>query len=831
MAGGPDYLSDNETQICQPGQVVVNAGADRWVTWANGGSILSTAMVGLCLKTTLPGGALTVVTLGRFPFAAYNLGPGDASPIIAGTVPTRGTFQQGAVIGACDASGEIFMLPFGCSGDDGGPRIAVGGTVLPEEPIVNFIGVTGVDNPGAGRTDITVTASGGGNVFVYRVGATPGGNVYNSFAAAYAARIAVQGFAIIEIDSTAAPGTVAPGAYNLFDTKLLGAPQPLGTMAILNIPNGVTFSNLTDIENLNIEVNTTGSVISLTTGLQTVILRNSVIGSFSIGHFWDLSGDAILSILLFDQSVLSATLGTSVLLLEGGGSSPGQRLFMYAYNGSTIGEVVSGAYVSSVLAAGDDTTTVSPTQPLYVGPYSVHYLSQASQVSYSPAIPGNWSPAPTLVAPALDQLAARPSGGGSAPLTPPSNGSWAVTNWYIDPLSGNDANDGLTSGTPFQTYAKLAATWGTVSPILAQNTTIHFLSSQTSNTDPVVFRPIIRGALVTLKGENPFLIVGGSLNSVVSKNTSAGANAQLTVQITGITLGLTGAIIENTTVGKTSRAWVQASNSGVYTITQPVPLSTLGTPGSGEVNTWANTDTVSVFNLVNVDLLDIRPTIDLNNGGNLDIWQIDGGVGPSPSPMFVDAVRAYECRFQRNLTSIMDQNILNASLELDNCYFDALNSVRSAVINSGVAQSSIFFYGTCLVSNDFMGAGGIILASGSSLSIGSGLNLTASLQATNAYISGPANPPDAIWGGGNIFLYGTSRFYLQEGGGQTFTSAFTSAPLVSPGIWLNGSAAASVFTPSTGAWSAGLVATNPANLDVTGAVFANPGGASVGSTQ
>lgn len=101
-----DFLSPAETQMVQPGQVVVNIGQDVWKTWANASSVTG-AIIGMALTSTPPGGPFQVVTLGRFPSTAFNLGPGTATSVVAGNVPSRTAVGQ--VIGTCDASGEIFL--------------------------------------------------------------------------------------------------------------------------------------------------------------------------------------------------------------------------------------------------------------------------------------------------------------------------------------------------------------------------------------------------------------------------------------------------------------------------------------------------------------------------------------------------------------------------------------------------------------------------------------------------------------------------------------------------------------------------------------------------
>src|SRR5579859_2618470 len=103
-----DILSAAETQPVQPGQVVVNVGADIWKTWANASNVTG-AIVGVVSIGGRPGTPISVVTSGRFPYHAFNLGAGNATSIVAGFTPSRGS--TGTVLGVCDPSGELFIYP------------------------------------------------------------------------------------------------------------------------------------------------------------------------------------------------------------------------------------------------------------------------------------------------------------------------------------------------------------------------------------------------------------------------------------------------------------------------------------------------------------------------------------------------------------------------------------------------------------------------------------------------------------------------------------------------------------------------------------------------
>ena len=94
----------------------------------------------------------------------------------------------------------------------------------------------------------------------------------------------------------------------------------------------------------------------------------------------------------FDLSTSLSVAGTSGVVLAGNSKLPS---FVVA-SGSVSLTSDSSSYPTSI--------TGSPTIVLY---------DNAPSVGYSPSVPGNWSPVPSVVAPALDQLAADIAGLGS----------------------------------------------------------------------------------------------------------------------------------------------------------------------------------------------------------------------------------------------------------------------------------------------------------------------------------------------------------------------------------------------------------------------------------
>ena len=90
--------------------------------------------------------------------------------------------------------------------------------------------------------------------------------------------------------------------------------------------------------------------------------------------------------------------------------------------------------------------------------------------------------------------------------------------WYVDPVSGSDANNCLSSGAACQHFWKLYAVWGGQCPRVrgtdggpAGDLRVHLLSSQPDNTDPIYECPdldVVDGGTV---GPNMFVVGTPSL--------------------------------------------------------------------------------------------------------------------------------------------------------------------------------------------------------------------------------------------------------------------------------------------------------------------------------
>jgi hypothetical protein len=218
--------------------------------------------------------------------------------------------------------------------------------------------------------------------------------------------------------------------------------------------------------------------------------------------------------------------------------------------------------------------------------------------------------------------------------------SWSQATWFIDPANSSgcasDVNKTGSLGTcgtsgdgPLLTYAQLAARWGTYSPRIRQNTTITFLSSQTSDLDPVYVNFLDEAqALVAIQCALPAPVATGTLSGVVAKNRSTG-------QLLNATLSASAAanqLIVNTT--HPSRAFVQALVSGTtWAISQPLAPEAIpiGSVGVSEVDTWANGDAYAVYVPYSVDFADLEPTAIDNNAANTNNFSIYQCTASSPT--------------------------------------------------------------------------------------------------------------------------------------------------------------------------------------------------------
>jgi hypothetical protein len=254
------------------------------------------------------------------------------------------------------------------------------------------------------------------------------------------------------------------------------------------------------------------------------------------------------------------------------------------------------------------------------------------------------------------------------PIIPPS---WTVPNWYVDPANSSGVASDSNSGTaatgaagsgigPLLTFQELNVhRWGCIGtpnacPRLRQSTTVTFLSSQTTNADPVYFSPseengaqfLVQGVLTSAQQ-----VCSTTLSAVTAKNRA-------TPQLLKATFtSCAGAAVNQLVVNTThpSRAWTYAASGGGWLMSQPMtpanPTAGFSTPT--EVDTWASTDAVVVYNPVQVNIVYAGGQLIDYNGSYANqpsIYQLtmyDPGGIDNDNLIVNGSLVTYECQIQR----------------------------------------------------------------------------------------------------------------------------------------------------------------------------------------
>jgi hypothetical protein len=428
--------------------------------------------------------------------------------------------------------------------------------------------------------------------------------------------------------------------------------------------------------------------------------------------------------------------------------------------------------------------------------------------------------------------------------------SWGQANWYIDPQNASTcasdnnrtcslATCGTSGDGPCLTYQSVANRWGTYSPRLVQNTTLNFLSSVTTESDPIYLRPYTEDtALVTLTAALPAPVQTGVIvSSVTAKNRATPQLLQLTFSSgTGLAVGQ---FICNSTHAACAFLFSLASGT-TYNVTQPLSSATTPVTFPSEVNTWASADTYSVYNLVQANVVDFRPTQENPPAGSivgsgaithLRVW----GSATFTQAMYVNSnIYMAESASTRSVIGdaasageYTEQFIINF-LESSTLFMGQSTNyggTSAAVLGGGC--------GAAIVNNVTLGCDIILPAStnGNGLQLGNvyvsglfniGYGSTGSVVSTDL-CTGAGGP--AMWGPGEPSIQGSARLSYPSGaGGAVGYFLNTGTPQ------LNEQTKGCVMNTASGVGTCNIT-TSAANLDsnlgATSGCLANLGGASI----
>lgn len=134
--------------------------------------------------------------------------------------------------------------------------------------------------------------------------------------------------------------------------------------------------------------------------------------------------------------------------------------------------------------------------------------------------PFMWNPASTLAPDGITTVAAIGGGNWERQLGPPSPDAQAQTDWFIDPVGGNDENTGLTALTALKTHAELQRRWGSYGTLLAASTITVTIVSDLATTDPIVTTGLRLGAgqLLVYKAADAAVLAAPTAFNVTPQN-------------------------------------------------------------------------------------------------------------------------------------------------------------------------------------------------------------------------------------------------------------------------------------------------------------------------
>lgn len=274
---------------------------------------------------------------------------------------------------------------------------------------------------------------------------------------------------------------------------------------------------------------------------------------------------------------------------------------------------------SSALVATDGTNYFTPSagtgfSPALIVP-TIAALGAVSTVALQTSYPAivqsvgaDWTfeAAGALPVDGITVIAATPAGQWWRGATRIAVSAQAQATWAIDPAAGNDEASGAP-GHPLKTAAELTRRWGTTEPDIEQETTVALVSSQPNFTDYIRWRPRCGNANFYLVG-TPTVVGAGVLSGVIAKNRAT--PQLLTAALPGAGLAA-GMMVVNATRGN-SVAFLYVHTAGsTWKLSQPltpIPTSTpyyLPLAPPAEVDTWANGDAVTVYQLPSVNLAEL----------------------------------------------------------------------------------------------------------------------------------------------------------------------------------------------------------------------------------
>lgn len=236
------------------------------------------------------------------------------------------------------------------------------------------------------------------SVFVYRpLAVNPQPPVYSTWASLYAQWALVPGPKILQVDTSIslAPAVVPAGTYNMDGATITSQNEDTLSFAI---GSRITATFLRLLGGVTVSADGNSPVWTPATPFSLLEITESSVLQGTTADFIHLPAAVPLSINLTELSFLGNGVN-NVATVDAGGT-----ISVKCYDGSILETNAIAGLGTLALSLSDDGTQ-NAVQPIAVT--NTTLLSSATNLGYTPGVAGNWHPAPTEGAAALDQLAAR----------------------------------------------------------------------------------------------------------------------------------------------------------------------------------------------------------------------------------------------------------------------------------------------------------------------------------------------------------------------------------------------------------------------------------------
>lgn len=255
---------------------------------------------------------------------------------------------------------------------------------------------------------------GGSSLFIadgiiFRPGGVAGGNVFTTWASAFAALQSVQGATTLYVDSSIAAANVPPGTYDGFGAAKLSA--YVAGADVLTILDGATLHDWAKFEGLVVACQClTTNALSFENNFLFVMddFASIVLEAGATVPALQTVGGGLFS-MASRLSVLDNSLAPTIPVIDISANATGRFFVQGAalhFEFLVTGNEVGGPETSTVAWEADGSTPPLGSV-LFSGTNQYDPSNSAPNLLYFPAVPGNWAGSPpSTIQQALDRIAA-----------------------------------------------------------------------------------------------------------------------------------------------------------------------------------------------------------------------------------------------------------------------------------------------------------------------------------------------------------------------------------------------------------------------------------------